>query len=61
MNFSTGQIIFMILFIVAFAIGIGWSYWKDRKIIAQYYKGYYKLFIYIVVVLGGFYLLVKAL
>ena len=37
--FSTGQIIFAILFFVAFVIFVSFSYKKDRKLHRKEYKG----------------------
>lgn len=38
MQFTTGQKIFALLFIVIFVIGIVWSYRKDIKLHKRYYK-----------------------
>ncbi len=38
MQFSTGQKIFALLFIIAFVVGIVWSYRKDIKLHKVYYK-----------------------
>ncbi len=37
--FSQGQLIFGVLFFIAFAIFIGFSYRKDLKLHKKYYKG----------------------
>jgi len=37
--FSTGQLIFGILFFIAFAIVIAFQYRKDLKLHKRYYKG----------------------
>ncbi|MFK7834232.1 MAG: hypothetical protein AB8B52_13240 [Winogradskyella sp.] len=37
--FTTGQLIFGILFFIAFVIIIGYQYRKDLRIHKQYYKG----------------------
>lgn len=37
--FSTGQLIFGILFFIAFVIVIGYQYRKDLKLHKKYYKG----------------------
>ncbi|WP_339753285.1 hypothetical protein [uncultured Winogradskyella sp.] len=37
--FSTGQLIFGILFFIAFAIVIAYQYRKDFKLHKKYYKG----------------------
>ena len=41
--FSTGQIIFGILFFIAFVIAIVFSYKKDAKMHDLFYKGNYKI------------------
>nr|WP_299099480.1 hypothetical protein [uncultured Winogradskyella sp.] len=37
--FSTGQLIFGILFFIAFVIIVGYQYRKDLKLHRKYYKG----------------------
>ncbi len=37
--FSTGQLIFAILFFVVFVIAIAYQYGKDKKVHKAYYKG----------------------
>ncbi|MDG4716396.1 hypothetical protein P7122_10955 [Winogradskyella sp. YYF002] len=37
--FTTGQLIFGILFFIAFVIAVGYQYRKDLKIHKVYYKG----------------------
>lgn len=37
--FTTGQLIFAILFFIAFVIIIGYQYRKDLKLHKKYYKG----------------------
>ncbi|RZN82163.1 MAG: hypothetical protein EVB11_09230 [Winogradskyella sp.] len=37
--FTTGQLVFGILFFIAFAIIIGYQYRKDLKLHKKYYKG----------------------
>ncbi|MEO1030598.1 hypothetical protein [Winogradskyella sp.] len=37
--FSTGQLIFAILFFIAFVIAIAYQYRKDKKVHKAYYKG----------------------
>jgi len=48
--FSKGQIIFAILFFIAFVIGITWAYMKDKKRNKLFFKGSYKVLVVIVVV-----------
>ncbi|HAW20403.1 MAG TPA: hypothetical protein DCX14_09490 [Flavobacteriales bacterium] len=37
--FTTGRIIFTLLFIAAFALFLVWAYLKDARLQRQYYKG----------------------
>ena len=37
--FSTGQLIFALLFFVAFVIAVAYQYRKDKKVHKAYYKG----------------------
>lgn len=37
--FSTGQLIFGLLFFVVFVIAVGYQYGKDKKIRKTHYKG----------------------
>lgn len=39
MNFSTGQIAFIIFFIVAFAVGMIYAYRKDLQTHKKHYRG----------------------
>jgi hypothetical protein len=57
--FSKGQIIFALLFFVAFVIGISWAYLKDKKSNTFYFKGSYKVLIVIVIVFFVLFGLVK--
>lgn len=43
--FSTGQLIFAILFLIAFVIGVTYSYRKDLLVHKKLYKGSYKILI----------------
>ncbi len=61
MNFSSGQLQFAGAFLVVFILVMIAAYWKDRKIIKQYYKGVYKLFFIIAFVLAFYWVLVKIL
>jgi hypothetical protein len=45
--FSKGQIIFAILFFVAFVIGITWAYMKDKKRNKLLFKGSYKILLFV--------------
>ena len=60
--FSTGQIIFAILFFVAFVIFVSFSYKKDRKLHRKEYKGSFWVlvgFIAFVLILFGIKLYLK--
>jgi hypothetical protein len=43
--FSTGQLIFAVLFIIVFVIAMVISYRKDKPLHNQFYKGNYKILI----------------
>ncbi|PHQ27998.1 hypothetical protein [Leeuwenhoekiella nanhaiensis] len=60
--FSTGQIIFAILFFIAFVIFVSFSYKKDRKLHRKEYKGSFWVlvgFIAFVLILFGIKLYLK--
>lgn len=61
MDFTPGQIRFAGFFIVVFVIVMIFAYWKDRKMIKHHYKGIYKLFFFIFLVLAFYWVLVKVL
>ena len=60
---STGQLIFAILFFVAFVIFVTLSYRKDRKLHRKYYKGNIWVLvgfvIFFLILLGAKYLLTR--
>lgn len=39
MHFSTGQIVFAVVFFVCFVVAMFWSYRKDKAVTRMYYKG----------------------
>jgi hypothetical protein len=43
--FSQGQLIFAVLFFIAFVIAVGYSYRKDIMVHRSFYKGNYKVLI----------------
>lgn len=49
--FSKGQLIFAVFFIIAFTIGMIWSYKKDFKIHKKYYKNTFIVLISIILVI----------
>jgi 4-amino-4-deoxy-L-arabinose transferase-like glycosyltransferase len=49
--FSKGQIIFMIAFLVVFAIALIWSYRVDRKDTRKHYPGAWKVIVIVALVL----------
>ncbi len=57
--FTHGRLIFVIVFIVIFLIGMIYAYRKDLKEIRQQYSGIYLLFSVLVLFLLILYLLVK--
>ncbi len=57
--FTRGRLIFVIVFIVIFLIGMLYAYRKDLKEIRQQYSGIYLVFFVLVLFLLILYLLVK--
>lgn len=57
--FSKGQIAFAIFFFIAFVIGISWAYLKDKKGNSDFFKGSYKVLIFVVAVFFILFGLVK--
>jgi len=49
--FSKGQLIFAAFFVIAFIIGMVWSYKKDIKIHKKYYKNSFLVLISIILVI----------
>jgi len=58
--FSQGQLIFALLFTIAFTLIIIFSYLKDKKRLPNYFKGSYKILLGFFVAFG-FLLLIKYL
>jgi len=61
MNFSSGQLTFALIFLIAFVIGISYAYYKDRATIKTYYK---RMPLYILLGIGvvvGFYIFLTKL
>lgn len=56
---SKGQIIFAIVFFVAFVIAIAWAYSKDKHGNKLFFKGSYKVLIFIILVFFLLFGLVK--
>lgn len=52
--FSKGQLIFAILFVIAFTILMVWSYRKDIKIHKKYYKNTFIIIIAIFLIIAIF-------
>jgi hypothetical protein len=57
--FSKGQITFALIFFVAFIIAITWAYAKDKHGNKAFFKGSYKVLIFIVLVFFLLFGLVK--
>lgn len=57
--FSQGQITFGVLFFIFFVIGIIWAYRKDIKKNTSYFKGSYKVLLFVIVVFIAMYGVVK--
>ncbi len=43
--FTTGQLIFAVLFFITFVIAVYFSYQRDKKLRQQHYKGSYAIII----------------
>jgi hypothetical protein len=50
--FTTGRLIFVIFFVIAFVIFLVMSYRKDKKIHQKYYKGSFWILIGFIVFVG---------
>jgi uncharacterized membrane protein len=50
--FSQGQLIFAVLFLIAFVIAVSYSYRKDIVIHRNFYKGNYKVLIGFLIFIG---------
>ena len=57
--FSKGQIIFALLFFVAFVIGISWAYGKDKIYNKVFFKGSYRVLLFSVFVFFALFGIVK--
>jgi len=60
-KFSSGQLLFASIFLGAFVITMIFLYRKDLKQTAKTYKGSYRMFIYIGLVLAFYWILVKVI
>jgi uncharacterized membrane protein YozB (DUF420 family) len=58
-NFSQGQILFAIVFLAIFVLAMFFTYRKDLKKTKGTYKGIYRMFIYIGLVLAFYWILLK--
>ena len=57
--FSKGQIIFALLFFIAFVIGITWAYKKDKTKNILFFKGSYKILLFVLFVFFALFGIVK--
>ena len=48
--FSKGQIIFALLFFLSFVIAMYWSYSKDKAKNKDFFKGSYKVILFVILV-----------
>lgn len=48
--FSKGQIIFAILFFISFLIAMYWAYGKDKEKNKTFFKGSYKVIVFVLLV-----------
>lgn len=56
---STGKLIFVVVFIIMFILGMIYAYKEDLKTVRQQYSGVYLVFLALVLFLLILYLLVK--
>jgi len=59
--FSSGQKIFAIIFVVVFAIGIGFQFYKDNKKNKTLFKGTYWVLIAVIALMVAYVLFNKAI
>jgi hypothetical protein len=57
--FSTGQIIFAALFFIAFIVFIGLAYRTDKQKNSSFFKGSYKVLLFVLFVFFALYAVVK--
>jgi len=53
MHFSTGQIAFIIFFIVVFIAALSWSYLRDKRSNTRHYRGSWKVLIIVILVMAA--------
>ncbi|MBD78321.1 MAG: hypothetical protein CL840_05345 [Crocinitomicaceae bacterium] len=58
-KFTNGQLLFAIIFLGAFVVSMFFIYRKDLKQTRGTYKGVYRMFIYIGLVLAFYWILLK--
>jgi hypothetical protein len=60
LNFTKGQLIFSLFFVIVFVIGLVWAYGKDKAIRSTYFKGVApRLILVIVAVYSLIFLIIK--
>jgi hypothetical protein len=57
--FSKGQLIFALVFFVAFVVGIVWAYRKDKAVNRNFFKGSYKVLLFSLFIFFALYGVVK--
>lgn len=61
MNFTQGQIVFAVLFAIAFVIGISWAYRKDYQKNKKYFKGTALILISLILIYLIFWMFVRVI
>ena len=61
MPFSQGQILFVIVFLAAFAIALVWAYRKERSTNKRYFSGSWKVLITLIIILATLSYILKSL
>lgn len=59
MNLGKGQIIFAIVFFIAFVVAMLWAYRKDKTINNIYFSKSYKILLFIILLLVVLFVFVK--
>lgn len=57
--FTTGRIVFSVIFLTAFAVFLIWAYVKDARLQRKYYKGTGYVLLVLVIIWLVFYAFVK--
>ncbi|MBI3502022.1 MAG: hypothetical protein HY063_09525 [Bacteroidetes bacterium] len=59
--FTKGKLIFALIFLLLFIVGMIWAYRADAKVNRMYYQNVWKILVSMILILGAIFLLVKLL